>query len=46
VPDWKIEKYGATVFSKSLGRTLSTSRPAAPGSGEAGPGEPDDSSRG
>jgi pyrrolysyl-tRNA synthetase-like protein len=22
VPDWKIEKYGATVFSKRLGRTL------------------------
>jgi pyrrolysyl-tRNA synthetase-like protein len=22
VPDWKVEKYGATVFSKRLGRTL------------------------
>ncbi|MDR2302247.1 MAG: hypothetical protein LBF38_09430, partial [Deltaproteobacteria bacterium] len=25
VPDWKIQKYGATVFSKRMGRTLPTS---------------------
>ncbi|MDR1109457.1 MAG: hypothetical protein LBP92_01870 [Deltaproteobacteria bacterium] len=31
VPGWKISKYGATVFSKRLGRTLGLVGPGHPG---------------
>ncbi|MDR3204997.1 MAG: hypothetical protein LBV23_09695 [Deltaproteobacteria bacterium] len=35
VPKWKIDKYGATVFSKRQGRLLSIKEPVGP-DGESG----------